>query len=57
MAKKRAVARRAGKKTAKRRPLKKIAARAKAGAKKRHARRVKRRETVVEKVKHLIGLE
>jgi hypothetical protein len=41
----------------KRRPLKKIVARAKAGAKKRRARRVKRRETVVEKVKHLIGLE
>jgi hypothetical protein len=54
---KRLAKRRAAKKAGKRRPLKKIVVRAKAGAKKRQARRVKRRETVVEKVKHMIGMK
>jgi hypothetical protein len=57
MAKRRLAKRRAAKKASKRRPLKKMVIRAKAGVKKRRARRVKRRETVVEKVKHLIGME
>jgi hypothetical protein len=41
----------------KRRPVKTIVARAKAGAKKRRTRRKKRRKTVMQKVKHLIGME
>jgi hypothetical protein len=66
MAKKRAAKRRAAKKAAKmqpaakaskKRPGAKVAAKVKAGVKNRRGRRIKRRQTVIEKVKEFIGME
>jgi hypothetical protein len=47
----------AKRRAAKRRPLKKLAQRAKAGAKKRRTRRKARRATVMSKVKKFMGME
>ena len=66
MAKKRAAKRRAVKKAAKARPAEKttnkrpgakVAAKVKAGVKNRRGRRIKRRQSVIEKVKEFIGME
>jgi hypothetical protein len=47
----------AKKRAAKRRPLKKLAVRVKANAKKRQVKRKKRRSTIVKAVKNFIGME